>query len=72
MGDETVAAASFNLHERFFGESFDIRLLDGQPAASACVAFGLERWTLAFLAAHGTNARRWPSIPSDLFHEAAR
>lgn len=72
VGDESIAAASFNLHERFFGESFDIRLLDGAPAASACVAFGVERWTLAFLAAHGTSARRWPSIPSDLHHEALR
>jgi hypothetical protein len=70
VGDETVAAASFNLHERFFGEAFDIRLPDGTAAASACVAFGVERWTLAFLAAHGTDARRWPALPSHLTHEA--
>lgn len=48
IGDgDTVAAASFNLHERFFGEAFDIRLADGSPAFSACIAFGLERWLLA-------------------------
>lgn len=52
IGDgETVAAASFNLHERFFGEAFDIRLADGSPAFTACVAFGLERWLLASLVA---------------------
>jgi seryl-tRNA synthetase len=45
----TVAAASINLHERFFGEAFDIRAADGSPAFTACVAFGLERWLLAAL-----------------------
>lgn len=55
IGDgDTIAAASFNLHERFFGEAFDIRLPDGEPAHSACVAFGLERWLLASLVAFPT------------------
>jgi seryl-tRNA synthetase len=69
VGDDHVAAASFNLHERFFGEAFDIRLSDGTAAASACAAFGIERWTLAFLAAHGTNARDWPVLPSAATYE---
>ena len=60
----TTAAASFNLHDTFFGEAFDIRLPDGRPATTACVAFGIERWTLAFLAAHGPDASRWPAIPA--------
>lgn len=64
VGAGSVAAASFNLHERFFGDAFDIRLDDGSPAASACVAYGIERWLLAFLAAFGTSARDWPTIPS--------
>ncbi len=59
IGDgETVAAASFNLHERFFGEAFDIRLPDGSPAHSACVAFGLERWLLASLMAYPITPSR--------------
>jgi seryl-tRNA synthetase len=57
-----VAAASFNHHETFFGSSFGIHLPDGAPASSGCVAFGLERWTLAFLVAHGTDPRGWPSL----------
>jgi seryl-tRNA synthetase len=60
----TTAAASFNLHDTFFGEAFDIRLSDGRHATTACLAFGIERWTLAFLAAHGPDASRWPPIPS--------
>ena len=55
-GGDTVAADSFNLHERFFGEAFDIRLPDGTPAFTACVAFGLERWLLAFLVAEHIEA----------------
>ncbi|MFL5576591.1 MAG: hypothetical protein ACJ79S_11550 [Gemmatimonadaceae bacterium] len=57
-----VAAASVNRHEHFFGEAFDILLPDGAPAAGACVAFGVERWLLAFLAAHGPHARGWPAV----------
>ena len=71
VGDDTVAAASFNLHEGFFGEAFDIRLPDGTAAASGCVAYGIERWLLAFLVAHGTAARGWPDIPSVRLPEAA-
>lgn len=64
IGDgETIAAASFNLHERFFGEAFDIRLPDGEPAHTACVAFGLERWLLASLIEHPPRTRV-PSRPA--------
>lgn len=62
--NRTTAAASFNLHDTFFGEAFDIRLSNGRHATTACLAFGIERWTLAFLAAHGPDASRWPPIPS--------
>ena len=64
---KTIAASSFNLHETFFGEAFDIRLPDGKPVTTACVAFGLERWLLAFLVRHGPYAAGWPSI--DAFTE---
>lgn len=54
--DRSLAIASFNNHERFFGESFGISLDNGDVAASACVAFGIERWLLAVLAANGVDA----------------
>jgi seryl-tRNA synthetase len=63
LGDgRRIAAASFNHHERFFGECFAIRLPDGTPALSGCVAFGLERWLLAVLVAHGLDSRNWPEL----------
>jgi seryl-tRNA synthetase len=73
--NRTTAAASFNLHDTFFGEAFDIRLPDGRAATTACLAFGIERWTFAFLAAHGPDASAWPPIPSheeELRHAEAR
>ncbi|GHB72340.1 hypothetical protein GCM10010331_70590 [Streptomyces xanthochromogenes] len=60
--DETVAAASFNQHGQHLAAQYDIGLSDGAPASTACVGIGLERFTLAFLAQHGTDPRRWPSI----------
>jgi hypothetical protein len=42
-----LAIASINRHGPFFGDRFAIRLADGSVAHSACVAFGLDRWTAA-------------------------
>ena len=64
--DRSTAAASFNNHDRFFGEAFGITLATGEPASSACVAFGLERWLLAFLVAHGVDGAAWPSFDATL------
>jgi seryl-tRNA synthetase len=64
VGPEELAASSFNLHERFFGEAYGIALPCGSAASTACVAHGVERWLLAVLAAHGCDPRGWPPIPS--------
>ena len=67
IGNEhSTAAASFNNHEQFFGDAFDITLATGEPASTACVAFGLERWLLAFLVAHGTERATWPLVDGTL------
>lgn len=55
-GSDTLAVASFNVHETFFGKRFGISLPDGTAAQSGCVAFGLERWALAVLTQHGPKA----------------
>jgi seryl-tRNA synthetase len=64
---ESTAAASFNLHEQFFGEAFDIRLANGEPAHTACIAFGLERWLLATLL---HSAADGPAEPDPATREA--
>jgi acyl carrier protein len=57
----TCAVASFNHHTDFFGRRFRIRQPSGATAHSGCVAFGLERWVLAFLAQHGIDEGAWPA-----------
>jgi seryl-tRNA synthetase len=61
-----IAAASFNDHGSFFGDSFGISLRDRSAAHSACVAFGLERWLLAFLVTHGPDRTAWPELSLEM------
>ncbi|MEV5409724.1 hypothetical protein AB0K60_12915 [Thermopolyspora sp. NPDC052614] len=58
--DRDVAVASFNHHERFFGESFGIQDEAGEPVFTGCAGFGLERLAYAFLCRHGLDAANWP------------
>ncbi|MET7709000.1 hypothetical protein [Micromonospora sp. NPDC005413] len=62
-GGRTVAAGSFNLHGTTFSEAFGIELADGQQAHTACVGFGLERFTYAFVCRYGTDPTAWPGPP---------
>jgi acyl carrier protein/seryl-tRNA synthetase len=56
----SIAAASFNNHEQHFGRAFSIRLQSGDHAHSGCVAFGWERWVIAFVNQHGPDEANWP------------
>jgi seryl-tRNA synthetase len=56
----SIAAASFNNHQTHFGRSFSIRQPGGEFAHSGCVAFGWERWVIAFVAQHGVREDDWP------------
>ena len=58
----SIAAASFNNHEQHFGRAFSIRLASGDYAHTGCVAFGWERWVIAFVNQHGPDENRWPQI----------
>ena len=51
--DRQIAAASFNYHEHFFGNKFDIKTAGNEAAHTACTAFGLERFAYALLAQIG-------------------
>lgn len=58
--DRTIAAASFNFHEDFFGETFHIAQHDQSPILTGCVGFGLERLVYAFLCQYGMDESKWP------------
>jgi seryl-tRNA synthetase len=56
----SIAAASFNLHEDFFGKTFTITASDGKPCFTGCAAWGIERWVVAAFTQHGFEPARWP------------
>lgn len=58
---DAVSVASFNVHEQFFGEAFELRLPGGGTPFSGCVGFGLERLAFALVCQHGTDPARWPA-----------
>jgi len=58
-GAESVALASFNYHEDYFGRSFEIRA-GGELAHSFCAAFGLDRLTAYGLELWGSRPAHWP------------
>ncbi len=59
--ERSLAAASFNWHQQFFGSRFGITVPGGEPAGTACVAFGVERWVYAFVAQYGLDPARYPA-----------
>ena len=60
-GGNTLAAASFNLHNDFFAKMFDITEADGGIGRTSCAGFGLERLSFAFLCQHGLDPSAWPA-----------
>jgi seryl-tRNA synthetase len=63
---KTIAAASFNLHNDFFGEAFNIRYPSGDAVRTACAGFGLERLAFAFLCQHGLDPQGWPPVSRNI------
>lgn len=53
-----LAISSVNAHRNFFGERCGVRLPDGSPMFTGCVAFGLERWVDAVLRAGSRSDTR--------------
>ena len=57
---EGTAIASANCQRDHLTASFGIRTADGEVAHASCVAFGIERTTLALVRTHGTDLEAWP------------
>jgi aspartyl-tRNA synthetase len=52
---------SFNAHRDHFGTTWDIQDASGAPAHTGCVAFGMDRLTIALFWIHGLDTRKWPA-----------
>jgi seryl-tRNA synthetase len=58
--ERPTAIMSANCHRDHFGVPFGIADASGGTAHSACVAFGVDRVTLALLKTHGIDPTNWP------------
>jgi seryl-tRNA synthetase len=58
--ESPTACMSFNYHRDHFGLTWDLKGADGEPAHTACVAFGIDRLAIALFATHGLEAGKWP------------
>jgi seryl-tRNA synthetase len=58
--DEPTACMSFNYHRDHFGTTWNLRTERGEVAHTGCVAFGIDRLTLALFATHGLDLPLWP------------
>ena len=59
--DKPTACMSFNYHRDHLGQVWDLQLSDGSPAHTGCVAFGMDRLTLALFVHHGLDLALWPA-----------
>jgi seryl-tRNA synthetase len=55
-----TACMSFNYHREHFGKTWGLVDEAGEIAHSGCVAFGIDRLTLALFATHGIAVESWP------------
>jgi seryl-tRNA synthetase len=53
---------SFNYHREHFGQVWGIHDDQGDLAHTSCVAFGIDRLTVALFANHGLDLRNWPAV----------
>ena len=58
--EKPTACMSFNCHRDHFGQTWAMNTADGEPAHTACVAFGIDRLAVALFARHGTDTAHWP------------
>jgi seryl-tRNA synthetase len=61
-----TACISFNYHRDHFGIAWGIADAAGEPAHTACVAFGMDRLAVAMFHTHGRNVARWPAAVRDV------
>ena len=64
--EKPTACMSFNYHRDHFGTAWGIADATGEPAHTACVAFGRDRLAVAMFHTHGKAVAGWPTAVRDL------
>jgi seryl-tRNA synthetase len=57
--NQSLSVFSSNFHAVTFGKAFNITV-DGRPATTGCIAWGLERWVYSLFSQFGFEPREWP------------
>lgn len=65
-----TACMSFNYHREHFGKTWGLYDESGEMAHSGCVAFGVDRLTIALFATHGLSLEAWPHSVRDVLNLA--
>jgi len=60
-GAKPTACMSFNYHRDHFGQVWTITDETGELVHTGCVAFGMDRLTVALFSVHGLDVARWPA-----------
>ena len=60
-GAKPTACMSFNYHREHFGQVWGIKASGEAPVHTGCVAFGMDRLTVALFANHGVDPKQWPA-----------
>jgi len=60
-GAAPTACMSFNYHRDHFGVIWGLTDSAGQTLHTSCVAFGMDRLTVALFCVHGIEPARWPA-----------
>jgi hypothetical protein len=72
--EETIAAASFNLHSQYIARRF--RLYKDKSCDeyiyTGCIGVGVERLLFTFLCQHGLDSRCWPAPIRELLSQKSR
>ena len=58
--EKPTACMSFNAHRDHFGQTWGITDESGTPIHTGCVAFGMDRLTIALFWTHGLDTSAWP------------
>jgi len=58
--DHTISVGSFNYHEQFFSDNFELKDSGKEEMFTGCAGFGLERLVYAFLCQYGLDRENWP------------
>lgn len=71
--ENPTACVSCNYHMTHFSEVWPLRTPDGEMAHTGCVAFGIDRLTLALFRHHGFSLEAWPvAVRAELWPESGR